>query len=288
VTAAPQALTGTRYLAAATALLQRARQASPTGGMWEAADLQWWWRRDQHEDAGRALVWSDDAGPAAAVVLTRERTGYDCSLLRPSAGAPGLDVLWPAALELLGGLRDHAVTMLIRDDDPALLELTAAAGFAPDGGSGGSTWLDADRRPPVSPLPAGFTLADRRDGGDRAHHLAARNGDQVAQRLAECSLYRPDLDLTVLAPGGEVAGYGLFWADPVTGVGLVEPMRTEDAFQHRGLARHVLTSGLDRLARAGCTRFKVGYSGPAGHHLYLSTGFQQGATDHSYERPTAS
>ncbi len=47
-------------------------------------------------------------------------------------------------------------------------------------------------------------------------------------------MYRADLDLAVYAPNGDIAAYGLFWADPVTGVGLVEPMRTEDAYQ--GLA----------------------------------------------------
>jgi hypothetical protein len=78
--------------------------------------------------------------------------------------------------------------------------------------------------------------------------MARRNGAQVAERLARCSLYRPELDLMVEAPDGGVAGYGLFWADPVTGVGLVEPMRTEDAHQRLGSGRHVLTSGLVRLA----------------------------------------
>ena len=36
---------------------------------------------------------------------------------------------------------------------------------------------------------------------------------------------------------GEVAGYALFWFDPVTQVGLVQPMRVEEAYQRRGLAR---------------------------------------------------
>jgi hypothetical protein len=43
-----------------------------------------------------------------------------------------------------------------------------------------------------------------------------------------------------------VAGYALFWFDPVTRVGLLEPMRVEDGYQRRGLARMLLTNGLDR------------------------------------------
>jgi len=75
------------------------------------------------------------------------------------------------------------------------------------------------------------------------HHMtsAARNHPDVEARLRQTSLYRPDLDLVVHTDDGAVAAYGLFWYDPVTDTGLVEPMRTEDDHQRRGLARHVLT-----------------------------------------------
>jgi predicted N-acetyltransferase YhbS len=133
-----------------------------------------------------------------------------------------------------------------------------------------ATWLPAGERPPVSPLADGFRLLSRAERPDRVHPLAGRNGPGVAERLQRCSLYRPELDLMVQAPDGQVAGYGLFWADPVTGVGLVEPMRTEDVFQRRGVASHVLTSGLERLAQLGCQRLKVSNDIP----LYLRAGFR--------------
>ncbi len=97
-------------------------------------------------------------------------------------------------------------------------------------------------------------------------------------------MYRADLDLAVYAPNGDIAAYGLFWADPVTGVGLVEPMRTEDAYQGLGLARHVLTSGLDRLAAHGCSSLKVSYleGNDAARRLYLGAGFRPGPTSRTY------
>jgi predicted N-acetyltransferase YhbS len=73
----------------------------------------------------------------------------------------------------------------------------------------------------------------------------------------------------VAAPAGEPAGYRLFWADPVTGVELVEPMRTEQAHQNRGIASHILGTGLSRLAAHGCRRLKV--SNDLG--IYLRAGF---------------
>ena len=40
-------VSGARYLELATELLQRMRLDSPDGGIWEAADIQWWWRQER-------------------------------------------------------------------------------------------------------------------------------------------------------------------------------------------------------------------------------------------------
>ena len=108
----------------------------------------------------------------------------------------------------------------------------------------------------------------------------------MAVRLAQTSLYRSDLDLCIRDTDGEVAAYGLFWYDPVTGVGLVEPMRAEDAHQRRGLAGHVLREGLARLAALGATRFKVSYEldNPPAEQLYLSAGFRPSSTSRTWTR----
>jgi len=67
----------------------------------------------------------------------------------------------------------------------------------------------------------------------------------------------------------------VFWFDPDTATGLVEPMRTEDDHQRRGLARHVLTKGVDLLAAAGAKRIKVCFrpGDEAARELYLGVGF---------------
>jgi GNAT superfamily N-acetyltransferase len=167
-----------------------------------------------------------------------------------------------------------------------MLGALSDAGFVPAGDEDTTSWLDAARRPPVAPLPEGFRLRSRAEAGDRPHHFARRNGERVAERLAECSLYDPELDLFVEAPNGDVAGYGLFWPDPITRVGLVEPMRTEDEYQRRGLARHVFTAGVDRLASRGCERMKVSYwdLNPGAKKTYLGAGFQPDHSSRVYRR----
>jgi len=50
---------------------------------------------------------------------------------------------------------------------------------------------------------------------------------------------------------------------------------TVDDHQRRGLARHILTAGIDLLAEAGPERIEICYEtdNPASRGLYLSVGF---------------
>ena len=82
-----------------------------------------------------------------------------------------------------------------------------------------------------------------------------------------------------------VVGYALFWFDHTTLTGLLEPMRVEDEYQRRGLARMLLTNGLDRLGRKGARRLKVGFETDAARNLYLGAGFVQTSIDRLFTRP---
>jgi predicted N-acetyltransferase YhbS len=258
---------GGRYLELATTLLQRIRLAAATGGIWEAADVQWWFRTERATDAAGQLFWLDENGlPDAAVLRTDFGGPVQCDVLVLPGRQKTGRLAWQRAISEA----PPAAEFPVRDDDAAGVVALSEAGWLPAGERLVSSWLAAEDRPPVPPLPAGYRLLSRASAPERAHHLAVRNGPDVAERLARCSLYQPELDLMVEAPDGRVAGYGLFWADPVTHVGLVEPMRTEDEFQQRGIASHVLSAGLDLLAGRGCDRLKV--SNDIG--LYLRAGFR--------------
>jgi predicted N-acetyltransferase YhbS len=146
--------------------------------------------------------------------------------------------------------------------------------------------MDADQRAPVAPID-GFAIVDRVTRADRPHPMIARNGEAVEARLRQCSLYDPTLDLAVEDADGRAAGYALFWFDHTTQVGLLEPMRVEDEYQRRGLARMLLTSGLDRLARKGARRLKVGFQTEPARHLYVGAGFVQTSVDRRLVRPAS-
>jgi ribosomal protein S18 acetylase RimI-like enzyme len=274
---------GLGYLALATELLQRARLADAEAGLWEAADLQWWWRTPRRSDAVGQIFWIDDEGPVAGVVLTDWGRAWGCDpIIVPGVSTVTLPTVWARALEAINALGLRAVEVLARDDDPELQGLLAAAGFATDESRSGITWMNAPDRPEVTALREGFTLVDRARSTTRLHPMRRRSGDGVEARLKQCSLYDPGLDLAVEAADGPVAGYALFWFDPVTEVGLLEPMRVESAYQRRGLARAMLTAGLDRLAQQGARRLKVGYATDIARALYAGAGFRVTSTTRSY------
>jgi ribosomal protein S18 acetylase RimI-like enzyme len=175
----------------------------------------------------------------------------------------------------------ESVDVLVDDDDAELVDLLAGAGLVA-GEEHGTTWMDAEERLDVSPLPEGFVLVDRAVETSRPHPMRDRNGEQVEARLRQCSLYDPALDLAAETAEGQVAGYALFWFDPVTLVGMVEPIRVEDEYQRRGLARAMLTAGLNRLASRGARRLKVSYSTAAARSLYVGAGFRVTSTSTSY------
>ena len=270
-------LRGLGRLNATTTVLQRARLADPLGGMWEAADVQWWWRRPRATDELALPVWFDEVGPVAAAGLTAWDDCWQADVFAVPSIVDEADV-WAATLEAAVGHQDEALKTLVRDDDARLTDLAVQHGFTMTDELSGTTWMDADERAPVAPVE-GWAIVDRVTRADRPHPMIARNGEAVERRLRQCSLYDPTLDLAVEGSDGTVAGYALFWFDQTTLVGLVEPMRVEDGYQRRGLARMLLTNGLDRLARKGARRLKVGFESDAARNLYLGTGFVQTSID---------
>lgn len=273
---------GTAYLASVTELLQRARLADPVAGLWEAADLQWWFTRDPHPGDEDAAFWPDEDGtPATAVVFTHWGPSlYGCDVLGRATPA-AWDFVTARGAEL-------AAADLEMEVDPGLEEAARAAGFGTVTETHQTCWLDAADRPARRDLPAGYTFVPRPEQTG-PHPMIERNGAEVEPRLRQCSLYDPGLDLAVRAPDGSIAAYALFWPDLRTGVGLVEPMRVEDEHFGRGLGGALLRAGLDGLAAAGCTRLKVSHvlTNPAATRLYLGAGFRPDIRTPSLRRPAA-
>lgn len=276
---------GLDYLHAVTALLQRVRSAHPTAGLYEAAELQWWWSTPRSTDNLGQLFWFDDRGrPEAAVVVTDFGDGTSALyedptlvvIVMPDASAGWVEHVVGRGLAHLGEHGIGAVELEIDRADDVMRAVLLDHGFVVKGDGLIGCWLDAGARPPISPLGDGYRLLSRRDTMPRPHHMANPDRPAVEERLLHTSLYRPDLDLVVMDGDDDIAAYGLFWHDPTTATGVVEPMRTHADHQRRGLARHLLTTGVDLLAEEGAARIAINFEpdNPASGHLYRSVGFE--------------
>jgi predicted N-acetyltransferase YhbS len=279
-------LTGLERLTAITELLHRIRLDDPRRGVWEAADMQWWWRRPRVSDEIASPVWFDDAHrPIAAAVLTEWPHAWWLDVIRLPRLTSTLDELaGPAWAELERREGTPVIESIVPADDVELRVWFEGRGFAAAGESW-SGWQAAAGRPAVAALPTGYRLVDRavRDvDAAPAHPMVARNGPDVEARLRQTTLYDPRLDLAVLAPDGSVAGYALFWYDPVTGVGLVEPVRVEDEHAGRGIGYAMISAGLDRLAGAGSSRLKIAWESERAGALYARLGFADKETFTTY------
>lgn len=266
---------GEQALQLATQLLQRARLAHPHAGLWEAADVQWWWRAARDSDAVKKPFWLDADGPVAGVLLTSWKGGtWQCDpVVVPGVAGPDPVAVWERALEL--GTEHSTANFKVAVDDAnelyrGLAERAGLVALEHDH----TAWLSKADRPAAAQLPAGFSLVDRTQRLDAPHPMRHRNGEHVAERLAGCSLYDPALDLALESDDGRVAGYSLFWFDPVTKAGLVEPVRIDEEFQRRGLARAMLSEGIERLLAKGARRVKVSYFTDAAAALYQGLGFR--------------
>ena len=275
-----RSLVGFEYLEAVTRLLQRVRSAHPTAGLWEAADRQWSWRTPRSTDDLPQLFWFDgDGQPAAAVITTSTEhgVGFD-PMFMPDASRDQVAHVVSRGLAHAADNGIDQVDLEVDRADDVLRSVLFDHGFEVEESGAVEAWLSARERPELSPIHEDYRLSTRAGSTRRQHHMTSseRNHPDPEERLRQTSLYRPDLDLVVHDRHDNVAAYGLFWHDPVTATGLVEPMRTEHDHQRRGLARHVLTAGVDLLAGVGAQRIKIVYDpdNPASSHLYRSVGFE--------------
>jgi hypothetical protein len=211
---------------------------------------------ERDSDQIAQLFWVDASGaPEAAIVFSDWGRTWSCDpLVRPSRAEDMLPRIWSRALERMDALSLDDVEIAVRDDDGTLRELVMETGFSPSADADlVTTWMRAGDIPPIGALADGFTLHDRLDDPHRVHHMAASRSQNGCPRYTFTAL--------TSTPGwktqnGRVAAYGLFWFDLITGVELVEPMRTEEKYWRLGLAHHDLTVGLNPLASLGATRAK--------------------------------
>jgi GNAT superfamily N-acetyltransferase len=150
---------------------------------------------------------------------------------------------------------------------------------------------------PAPVVPAGYTLRqlqpDTELAGQVAAHRAAFAPSKMTvekqQKVLAAPTYRPDLDLVVLAPTGDIAAYTLIWFDAANRMGIFEPMATAPAHQRRGLATALLAEGVQRLQALGAETacINTGMKNEASNRAYAGFGFQLVAEEYHWTKTLA-
>lgn len=98
---------------------------------------------------------------------------------------------------------------------------------------------------------------------------------EAYQRLQAAPLYRPDLDVLVVADSGEPAAYAIGWYDPGSCTGQIEPVGTHSAFRRRGLGKALIREVTRRMAALGAGKVTIGTyeKNVAAAALYQSAGY---------------
>ncbi|MGW1376862.1 GNAT family N-acetyltransferase [Streptomyces sp. NPDC002446] len=151
--------------------------------------------------------------------------------------------------------------------------------------------------PDIPHLPDGYTIRPQRSPADVAGRAAAHRAAFGSTRITterhtgmrEVWPYRPELDLVVASPAGEIVAYCQGWYDEVNRVGAFEPVGTHPGHRRLGLARAVCIAVLHAFARAGGERALVYARGDAAYpvpkRLYESMGFAPYTRTHTYVAP---
>jgi mycothiol synthase len=246
------------------------------------ADLVWWLRQNTLVDPTTALeLFFSEPGQLQGFVF------LDTAFWAVLQGVPGLpDSIWDDMVASVVARTDGAAVIQPHEWDTAQVEALMRAGFAPTANRMlrlVHTAEPSDQEPVL--LPADFRFADmaRHEVSAEARvglHQAVWHPSKVTleayERLQRAPLYRPDLDVMVVAPSGELACYALGWYDPGSRMGLMEPVGTREPYRRQGLGHRLIREVTRRQVVLGAQRVTIGTyeKNQAAVGLYQGAGYR--------------
>ena len=171
-----------------------------------------------------------------------------------------------------------------RDDDLERRRLAEAHGFLLDEEIYVQFEHSFSESLPTPELPDGFSLrplAGEQEVSAYAelHRAAFASTSMTADwraRTLRMPQYRPELDLVVVAPNNDLAGFCVGWLDQERHIGQIEPMGIYPHFQKLGLSRALLLEILRRFKEHGAAYALVetDLERSTARHAYESAGFR--------------
>lgn len=284
------------------AVLSAGRQAANRAYYVHPGDLSWWLFYTDENYRDKICLWEWNSRLAGWSLLSNSCGTFDVFVLPEMHGRSfeAKIMLWAEEFQAssLKKNNGHNIrTMWVAETDQSRIHWLEMRGFSPrkQGMYHMQRSLASDL--PEIKLPEGFqirSVAGQQEVRQRAAVSHASFGSERPfesywprmQRFMQSPVYDPKNDLVSVSPDGEFASFCYLWPDPVTRVGLFEPVGTHPAFQGRGLANAVMAAGLQRLQKMGMTQANVCVETenlPA-IHLYESLGFKRSFRLLTYEK----
>jgi mycothiol synthase len=258
---------------------------------WHVARLDYWrWHValncQGHESiADLVTLWETEDGRIAAV-LNPEDPGHAHLQVHPEMCNPELELeMLAVAEEQMAVVKDgvRILTVWTKDQNDLSLGILKRCGYT-KGKWVESQWRrDLDTPISESRVPPGYTVRSLGDVDEiparswaswRGFHPDEPDDDYLGwpwyHNIQRCPLYRRDLDIVAVAPGGEIASFCTMWYDDFTRTAYIEPVATVPEHLRLGLARANLTEGLRRLQKLGARRAFVSGFEPGPNALYAS------------------
>jgi mycothiol synthase len=260
---------------------------------WQAARFDHWrWHGIENMKDGRlerdVFIWETADGQITAV-LNRESAGEAYLQVHPGRRTPKLEQ------EMIAVAEEHLAVptpgggaklrIWANQHDRLRHEILIRRGYTK------GDWPEYQRRRSLGkPIPearpaAGYTVRALGDveelparswaswrgfhSDEPDEHYTGGAGEwyRVIQRMP---LYRRDLDIVAVAPGGEIAAFCTLWYDDVTRAGYFEPVATVPEHRQRGLGKAVMAEAMRRIKRLGASLATVGGYSPEANALYAS------------------
>lgn len=269
---------GRGYLERVTTFLSACRSRAPLAGMWDVADLHWWWRDDAYREPSKQLFWEEDDQTLGMLLLSDSFATFDYEVMPGYETSAGASALFAEGLVWLGRLEQSAAepSFFVRDDHLAFQTLAHDAGFHASGATYVQTVQDLHGARWEAQVPEGFVVrplkeADLVEGRPPVLRISAARFERVTQTPS----YRRDFHLVVVSSRGDVAAECICWWDEANAIGVFEPVETAEAYRRRGVGKALLQEGVRRLAERGVRWAKVSHNNdnPAAARLYASVGF---------------
>lgn len=292
----PRPYQGESDLAAMRQLLVDGRNAHNGTYYIHTGDLSWWlyypplngdfWQHiylwDDPSKPGRLLGWAllSPDGVGIDVYIQHELRGgtaawemyawaeQKAETTAREIGKPTIDMLW------------------VLNNDEVLDDYLRQRGFK-QGQSLVHLEISLDGEVQAVQLPAGYKVRSCKGLPDVEIRARAQYGsfgstapfDRYLERFdnfMRSPVYNSDFDIVVEDSDGQFGAFCIVWPDPLTRVGLFEPVGTHPDFQRRGLGKAVMLEGLRRLQGCGMRSAIVSTeeNNPAAIKLYESVGFE--------------